>query len=73
MKTKEPKLNKKGAKLYRSFQKFLLVYVKATELCVLYGLIYATPAKEIKRMKLRQLEREIADIIYKGFNKVKED
>lgn len=41
------------------YQKFLPLFVKATELCVLYGLIRSTPAKEIKKMKLRQIRKEL--------------
>jgi len=34
-------------------------FIKATSLCVTHGLVLATPALEVKRMKLRQLEKDL--------------
>lgn len=39
--------------------KAMTSFVKATELCVTHGLVLATPALEVKRMKLRQIEKEL--------------
>jgi len=53
------KLNKKGKRFYNSVQKALSLYQEATRLRVLYGMILTTPAKEIKKMKLRQIKKEL--------------
>lgn len=34
-------------------------WAKAVQLWTTHGLILATPAKEIKRMKLRQIEKDL--------------
>jgi len=39
--------------------KAMATFAKATELCVTHGLVLATPALEVKRMKLRQIERDL--------------
>ena len=52
---KDAKLNERVAGFYRSWQKFL----EAARLRVLYGMILTTPAKEIKKMKLRQIKKEL--------------
>lgn len=40
-------------------EKAVYFFTEATRLHVLYGAILSTPAKEIKRMKLRQLKKEL--------------
>jgi|GEM_PF-6028969 len=42
-----------------SLEKSLSLFAEATRLHVLYGMILATPAKEIKKMKLRQIKKEL--------------
>ncbi len=37
----------------------MVLFAETTELCVTHGLVFATPAKEVKRMKLRQIEKEL--------------
>ena len=39
--------------------KGMTLLAKTTELSATHGLILATPAKEVKRMKLRQIEKEL--------------
>jgi len=46
-------------KRQQEFVKSMTSFVKATELCVTHGLVLATPAKEVKKMKLRQIEKEL--------------
>ena len=56
-------------------QEFFIFLIKVTKLRVTHGLILTTPAKEIKRMKLRQIEKEVKtlvlDIQRKGYNGIK--
>ena len=40
-------------------QKAISIFQEATRLRVLYGMILSTPAKEIKKMKLRQIKKEL--------------
>ncbi len=42
-----------------ALEKSVAVFVRGTQLCVTYGLILTTPAKEIKKTKLRQIEKEL--------------
>ena len=42
-----------------NMEKAISRFVEASRLRVLYGMILATPAKEIKRMKLRQIKKEL--------------
>lgn len=42
-----------------SLEKAVYLFTEATRLCVLYGAILTTPAKEIKKMKLRQVKKEL--------------
>ena len=46
-------------KKYNPLQKALSTFQEATRLSVLYGMILITPAKEIKRMKLRQIKKDL--------------
>lgn len=46
--------------------KFIIYLTKVAKLSVTHGLILATPAKEIKRMKLRQIENELIELIKVG-------
>ena len=39
--------------------KALSLLAEAARLCFLYGMILTTPAREIKKMKLRQIEKEL--------------
>ena len=52
--SKEKKLN---------LEKSLALFIEATRLCVLYGMILTTPAKEIKKMKLRQIKKELKTLL----------
>lgn len=45
--------------------KDMSAFAKATELCVTHGLVLSTPAKEVKKMKLRQIEKELEAIVTK--------
>jgi len=42
--------------------KGMVLFAKTTELCVTHGLVCATPALEVKRMKLRQIEKELEEL-----------
>lgn len=46
-------------KANNSLQKALSLFAEATRLRVLYGMILTTPAVEIKKMKLRQIKKEL--------------
>jgi len=52
-------------KRQQEFVKNMTSFAKATELCVIHGLVLSTPAKEVKRMKLRQIEKELKEITEK--------
>lgn len=56
---KDSKLNKGATEACRSLEKALFLFVEATRLRVLYGIILTTPAKEIKKMKLRRIKKEL--------------
>lgn len=43
-------------------EKIITYFIKATKLRITHGVILTTPAKEIKRMKLRQIEKEYKDL-----------
>ena len=45
-----------------NWEKIIGALVELTRLSVTYGAVIATPAKEVKRMKLRQLEKEMKEI-----------
>jgi len=45
-----------------SLERAVYFFQEATRLHVLYGAILSTPAKEIKKMKLRQVKRELEDL-----------
>ena len=47
-------------------EKALALFVESTRLCVTYGMILTTPAKEIKRMKLRQIKKELESLMAKA-------
>jgi len=40
-------------------EKALSLFIETNRLLILYGMILTTPAKEIKKMKLRQIKKEI--------------
>lgn len=42
-----------------SLERAIYFFQEATRLHVLYGAILSTPAKEIKKMKLRQIKKEL--------------
>ena len=42
-----------------ALEKAVYFFTEATRLHVLYGAILSTPAKEIKKMKLRQIKKEL--------------
>lgn len=46
-----------------SLEKSLAFFIEATRLSVLYGMILTTPAKEIKKMKLRQIKKELKTLL----------
>lgn len=66
---RDVKLNKKGKRFYDSLQKTLKglnslyesvsLFNEVIRLHALYGMILSTPAKEIKKMKLRQIKKEL--------------
>ncbi len=60
-------------KMVIKLQKFFSVFVEATKLHVLYGMILATPAKEIKKMKLRQIEKELKMLNIKVKKRIKNE
>lgn len=41
----------------------LYIFIEATRLHIQHGLILATPAKKIKRMKLRQIEKDLEFLV----------
>jgi len=45
-----------------SLERAVYFFQEATRLHVLYGAILSTPAKEIKKMKLRQIKKELEDL-----------
>jgi len=51
------------------FVKYMTSFVKATELCVTHGLVLATPALEVKKMKLRQIEKDLEALQVKKVKK----
>ena len=42
-----------------ALEKAVYLFTEAVRLHVLYGMILTTPAKEIKKMKLRQIKKEL--------------
>jgi len=42
-----------------ALEKAVYLFTEAVRLHVLYGAILSTPAKEIKKMKLRQIKKEL--------------
>lgn len=63
MTIKIPKITK------QELVKAMVLFIKATELCITHGLVLATPAKEVKRMKLRQIEKELKALQIKKVKK----
>ena len=53
------KLNKSGKRSYTPLEKALALFQEDIRLHVLYGIILTTPAVEIKKMKLRQIKKEL--------------
>jgi len=45
--------------LVKTCSLYLSLFQKTTRLLFLYGMIRATPAKEIKKMKLRQIKKDL--------------
>lgn len=41
----------------------LFIFMEATRLHIQHGLILATPAKQIKKMKLRQIKKELEFLV----------
>lgn len=44
-------------------KKQIFIWTEATRLRIQYGMILATPAKEIKKMKLRQIKKDLEFLI----------
>lgn len=51
-----------------ALQKALCRWAKAVQLCTIHGLILTIPAKEIKKMKLRQIEKDLKALKAAGVN-----